>query len=246
MLSRRSFLKLSGIAAVSLGSGFGIGKVVSSQANKESIMLCGFLPDNQEQIVNTVKSFVDEFLCNETFSVSVRGDDNFSSILRNQLGNRISSTSNRNLNIQLTKLTTSLPSDILIKTDEAKIFSPDTDFSASIKSTRNSVLGQNAVYQLNVELTEISILDIFNSNNRVAVIENSKGIVEKIKLNRKATSFKVSGNIGNVVFNIGNGNAHVHSSTCRHQLCKKGNTALAYGDFIACAPNKVILRIERS
>ncbi|HRI45807.1 MAG TPA: NusG domain II-containing protein [Ignavibacteriaceae bacterium] len=246
MLSRRSFLKLSGITAVSLGSGFGIGKIVSSQANKKSIILCGFLPNNQEQIVNTVKSFVDEFLYNETFSVTVRGEDNFSSILRNQLGNRINSTSNRHLNIRLTKLTASLPSDILIKTDDAKIFSPDTDFSAYIQATRNSVLGKDAVYQLNVESTENSILDIFNSNNKVAVIENSKGIVEKIELNRKATSYKVSGNIGDVVFNIGNGNAHVHSSTCRHQLCKKGNSAFASGDFIACAPNKVILRIERS
>ena len=57
MLSRRSFLKLSGLAAVTLGAGYKFGSILSELKETSSVSLYGFLPDNNTVIKNVFEMF---------------------------------------------------------------------------------------------------------------------------------------------------------------------------------------------
>ena len=53
----------------------------------------------------------------------------------------------------------------------------------------------------------------------------------------------IDGPQGKTGLKIENGVAQVHSSTCRHGICKH-TTASGVGNILACAPNKVLVKIE--
>jgi hypothetical protein len=247
MISRRSFLKLSGFAAVSLGSGLTVGKFVSNNSTNKNLILCGFVPEDKESIITLLNSFIDTTLRNNPFELHVKGDPSLASVIKTRIqsnGNNI--ISGNKVIVNISRLNSPLPADILIKESNSYIYSPESDFSQRFIDIRNSISGKDGVYLLQAEIKENSFFDLFNSNDKVAVIENEKGIIEKINLNRKGVTLSANGSQGKVVFNIGDGFAHVHSSSCRHQLCKQSGHAISKGDFIACAPNKVILRIEQA
>ncbi|MDP2301990.1 MAG: NusG domain II-containing protein [Ignavibacteria bacterium] len=247
MISRRSFLKLSGLAAVSLGGGLTVGKFVSNNSTNKNLILCGFVPGDKESIITLLDSFIDSTLRNTPFELSVKGDHYLASVIKSRIlsnGNNI--ISGNKVIVNISKLNSPLPADILLKESNSNIYSPESDFSQRFIDIRNSFSGQDGVYLLQAEIKENSLFDLFRSNNKVAVIENEKGIAEKISLDRKTVTYSVNGSLGKVVFNIGDGFAHVHSSSCKHQLCKQSGRAISNRDFIACAPNKIILRIEQA
>lgn len=258
MISRRSFIKLSGLAAVSLGSGLTVGKFISQSEKSQKdalgtkgLLLCGFLPDDKESVVKVLKTFIDSTVREEAFSISINGANSYGSFLNDWIksdnGYNISSSANKQIAVRISKLNSSTPSDILVKESGAMIYSPETDFTQRFSNVRNYLLGKNGEYLFQAEVKESSFFDLLKSENEyIAVIENEKGIVDKISLNRKNTSITVDGVQGKTIFNIGDGTAQVHSSSCKHRLCLDTGIANRNGDFIACAPNKVILRIEKA
>ncbi len=78
----------------------------------------------------------------------------------------------------------------------------------------------------------------------VVVLENEKGIVDKINLSKSYKNILIDGPQGKTALQISDGLAHVHKSTCRHSLCTKAGFISKAGSIIACAPNKVLIRID--
>ncbi len=76
------------------------------------------------------------------------------------------------------------------------------------------------------------------------MIENNNGVFDKIPLISTYKNVKVDGPQGKTEIEISNGLVKVTKSTCRHKLCEKSRYAANIGDVIACAPNKVLIRIE--
>ncbi len=56
-------------------------------------------------------------------------------------------------------------------------------------------------------------------------------------------TLEVEGPIGVTEVYIGNGTARVIASPCPHKLCIKSGTLKRKGDWSACMPNKVFVRI---
>ncbi|MBK7630238.1 MAG: NusG domain II-containing protein [Ignavibacteriales bacterium] len=83
---------------------------------------------------------------------------------------------------------------------------------------------------------------IFKSNRKEIVIENERGLVDRISLNKNYKNVFVDGPLGKTGFKIENGIAQVHTSTCRHGICKH-TVASGVGNVIACAPNKVLVKV---
>ncbi|MEJ5263679.1 MAG: NusG domain II-containing protein, partial [Ignavibacterium sp.] len=71
---------------------------------------------------------------------------------------------------------------------------------------------------------------------------NGKGLVDKISLDKNYKNIWVDGLQGKTGLRIENGIAQVHTSSCRHGICKH-SIASEVGNIIACAPNKVLIKV---
>ncbi|MCH9028672.1 MAG: NusG domain II-containing protein [Bacteroidetes bacterium] len=85
---------------------------------------------------------------------------------------------------------------------------------------------------------------LFSSNQKEIVIENEKGTFDIIPINSSFKNIKIDGPQGETEIEINNRLVKVTKSTCRHKLCEKSRYAANVGDVIACAPNKVLIRID--
>ena len=55
---------------------------------------------------------------------------------------------------------------------------------------------------------------------------------------------RVEGPIGETVIRVQDGRVHVHESPCRDQICVAAGWLEATGQWTACLPNRVFLRVE--
>ncbi len=85
---------------------------------------------------------------------------------------------------------------------------------------------------------------LFSSIQKQIIVENENGTFDIIPINSSYKNIKIDGPQGKTEIEINNGLVKVTKSTCRHKLCEKSQYASNVGDVIACAPNKVLIRIE--
>jgi hypothetical protein len=57
-------------------------------------------------------------------------------------------------------------------------------------------------------------------------------------------TLKVAGPLGDTVVELGGRRARVISSPCANQLCTAAGAIRRHGQWIACLPNKVMVRVE--
>ena len=57
-------------------------------------------------------------------------------------------------------------------------------------------------------------------------------------------TLKVPGPLGITIVELGGGSAHVHESPCENQICVAAGKISRSGQWIACLPNAVFVRIE--
>jgi hypothetical protein len=118
------------------------------------------------------------------------------------------------------------------------------DFTSRLINIRSDIKNRKADYFFTAEYSEIDFLSsIFKSNKKEVVIENEKGLVDRISLESNYKNILIDGSQGKTGLKIENGFVKVHSSTCRHGICRH-TTASGVGNIIACAPNKVLVKIE--
>lgn len=76
------------------------------------------------------------------------------------------------------------------------------------------------------------------------MIENGQGSFDRIPLAASFRNVLVDGPQGKTGIAIADGFVHVRSAACRNQLCRHMGPISQEGQLIACAPNKVMIRIE--
>ena len=136
-------------------------------------------------------------------------------------------------------------SDILITDNLHSIYSLEKDFSPLLTAFRKQIQNKKAGYFFSAEYVERKLFDaFFDTGKKFAVIKNENRLVDKVSLNRKPTDINLNGSRGNTIITVGDGSAFVKSSSCRHKLCEHAGQAFSLGDVIACAPNKVLIKIE--
>jgi hypothetical protein len=242
MISRRNFFKIAGLTSVALGAGYTTGKLIG---NSKSInySVHGFIPADEQVITNLVSAFKNKIKSNT--EAIVVADSKFGEIInRIDLKSRKENFSNSgSITYRIKRLDKQIDSDIIVSDANIAVYSLD-DFTSRLISIRSEIKNRKADYFFTAEYSETDFLSsIFKSNKKELVIENEKGMVDRISLDQNYKNIVIDGPQGKTGIKIQNGIAQVHTSTCRHGICKH-SFATGVGSIIACAPNKVLVKVE--
>jgi hypothetical protein len=239
MISRRSFLKLSSLAAAALSTGYGAGKIVNS-GKEDFFTVHGLIPADENVLKLLVSSFQKKV---NTGNPTILADEKLRKMISQALPQ--SSSSSDNATISIVKMDANVSSDILISDNTNKIFNPETDFNRMFTEIRSRIKNRKAEYVFTAAYREKNLISrVFNTNEKVVVVENEKGIVERISLNNSYKNIIVDGSQGKTGIAIQNGLVHIHTASCKNQICIHSGFISEPDKLIACAPNKVLIRIE--
>jgi len=241
MISRRNFLKIAGLTSVALGAGYTSGKLTG---NSKSInySVYGFIPADEKVMTNIVSAFKNKIKSNT--EAVVISDSKFGEIInRLDLKSRKENFSNSgSITYRIKRLERQVDSDIIVSDANIAVYSID-DLTSVFEHIRSDIKNRKADYFFTAEYSETDFLSsIFKSNKKEVVIESEKGLVERISLDQNYKNIVIDGPQGKTGIKIENGVAQVHTSTCRHGICKH-TVASGVGNIIACAPNKVIVKV---
>ena len=242
MVTRRNFLKIAGLTSVALGAGYTAGKLTEN-SKFVNYTVHGFIPADEQVIANLVSAFKNKIKSNT--EAIVISDSKFGEIInRIDLKSRKENFSNSgSITYRIKRLDKQIDSDIIVSDGNNSVYSLD-DFTSRLINIRSDIKNRKAEYFFTAEYSETDFLSsIFKSNKKEVVIENEKGLVDRISLENNYKNILIDGSQGKTGIKIENGVAQVHTSTCRHGICKH-TIASGVGNIIACAPNKVLVKIE--
>ncbi|MBR9978698.1 MAG: NusG domain II-containing protein [Bacteroidetes bacterium] len=248
MISRRSFLKLSGLAAVATGAGFGTGSILADGESRRFAMHA-FVPDDDRLVRDMLHMFAAELPSGYGMPV-IDADTHWSGVIRSALRrNTLSMGSDHGsgqVRVRMQPLGDPIRGDILLTDDRKRIYDPKGDFTTALQTLRSSLKAGEARYMISAEYMETAMLSSLFSSGSVLVVENDRGIIDRITLSGRNRRLDVTGAQGRTGVTITDAGVHVHEASCRHGLCRNAGVASRPGDVIACAPNRVLLRIERA
>jgi len=242
MISRRNFLKIAGLTSVALGAGYTTGKLTGN-SKTINYTVHGFIPFDEQVIANLVSSFKNKVKSNS--EPVIISDSKIGEIINRidlNLRKENYSTSG-SITYRLKRLDKQIDSDIIVSDANNSVYSLD-DLSSAFENIRTGLKNRKADFLFTAEYTETDFLSsIFKSGSKEVVIENEKGLVDRISLDKNYRNILIDGPQGKTGIKIENGIAQVHTSTCRHGICKHA-LASGVGNIIACAPNKILVKIE--
>jgi hypothetical protein len=239
MRSRRSFLKLSGLAAVALSAGYGAGTLVNSGTD-EFFTVYGLIPADENIVKLLLSSFHKKI---HAGNPTILADEQWHKMISNGLP--YASPSSDNATLSIVKMDGNVSSDILISDHTNKIYDPETDFNRMFTEIRSKIKNRKAENVITADYREKNVISrVFNAKEKVVVVENEKGIVDRISLKNSYKNIFVDGAQGKNGFTIQNGLVNIHTASCKNQICKHTGCISEPGALIACAPNKVLIRIE--
>ena len=243
-LSRRKFIKLSSISALAVGSGYTAGKLLGKPGNQHYSVYC-FLPSDEKLITEVVRVFAATVKSNST--PIINADDDYKYMLQ-KLVSKYKQTffsNSGSVSYSAKPLNKHVNSDIIVSDTNKSIYWIKNDFTDELMTIRSMLYGTEAKIFFAAVYKQSNILSsLFSSNQKAIVIENENGMFDKIPLNSTYKNVKVDGPQGETEIEINKGLVKVTKSTCRHKLCERSQYAANVGDVIACAPNKVLIRIE--
>lgn len=241
MISRRNFLKVAGLSTIALGAGYTTEKLIGKSISVY-YAVHGFIPADEQVINNLVTAFKNKVRSN-TLPVVITDSKIGEVINKFDFKTRKDDFSNNGtITYRIKRLDNQVDSDIIVSDVNNSIYSLD-DFNTALDNIRNNIKNKKAEYFFTAEYNESDFLSsIFKSNKKEVVIENEKGLVDRILLDKDYKNIFIDGPQGKTGLKIENGIAQVHTSTCRHGICKH-TIASGVGTIIACAPNKVLIKV---
>ncbi len=95
-----------------------------------------------------------------------------------------------------------------------------------------------------IAITVVSAFFVYGGSfSEAKAIVESGGQTWVLPLSKDAT-LDVPGPLGITVVEVENRSIHVHSSPCKNQVCVASGSISKPGEWLACLPNGVIIRIE--
>ncbi len=241
MISRRNFFKIAGLSTVALGAGITTGKLSNnSKINYYSIH--GFIPADEQILSKIISSFRNKVKSNS--DPVLIADSNFNAVINKlDLSSRKENFSNKGIvTYRIKKLKDEVDSDLIFSDSNNSVYSID-ELNFALFNLRNEIKNRKAEYLFTAEYKESDFFStLLHSGKKELLIENEKGLVDKISLEKNFKNISVDGVIGKTGLTLHDGIVRVHSSSCKNGICKH-SLAAAEGDVIACAPNKLLVRI---
>jgi hypothetical protein len=243
MVSRRSFLKLTGLAAMAAGAGYTTGKVTGI-GRTSRFTVHGFIPSDEGIVKMIVAAFRQRVGTHASLTIDAEGR------MKGILARAAESAGAGGFAIggamacRSRILPGPVDADIVIGDEKIALYSPERDFPDAFRAIRNELKGRKADCMLTVSTESRGLLaSLFGGARKEVVIENETGTTDRIPLDGRSAVIWIDGPLGKTGLEISNGAARVRTSVCRHGLCKHAH-ASEPGDMIACAPNRVLVRVE--
>jgi hypothetical protein len=248
MMDRRSFLKFTGAAAAALGTGYATGRLLDAPGARH-VSLYGFLPDSEQALTSALNAFLESAPPGARGARVVIASDDMHRHTLNGILRRVPFDGTAGgagiLHIRITRLAQSVSADIVAGDSRSAVLRPEKDFNAAYSRLREHLLGERATLLFSAEYREPRMFDGLLGGSTV-VIENERGEFERLALSGRRRTLTVPGPLGGTGITVDDGTVHVHSSSCRHALCERAGSASRPGDVLACAPNRVVIRIEQA
>ena len=244
MITRKKFIKLSSISALAIGSGFTAGKLLGNPENHHYSVYC-FLPSDEKLITEVMRVFTSTIKSNS--APTINANDDYKYLLQKLVMKHKQATfsNSGSVSYSVKSLNKQVNSDIIVSDNDKSIYSLKNDFTDELMTIRSMLNGMEANIFFAAVYKQSNVLySLFSSKQKGVVIENKNGVYDKMPLNSTYKNIKVDGPQGETGIEIKNGLVKVTKSTCRHKICEKSQYAINVGDVIACAPNKVLIRIE--
>ncbi len=242
MLDRRAFLQNVGVGVAAFGLGLGLGRSHLHDIPATRTVLHAFLPAREEAIADAVRAFLaaaPAALPVPALDVSPR----WRAAVATGLGDRVADMRRgdpRALNLQIADLAQPIPADLLVQIG-GRVLDPGSQFSADLLALRRRYHAQEATL---VFTACLDVRDDPRGADRVLVVETERGLQDRIVLTGAPRQLVLHGPAGRTVVAFAADGARVTETCCRHRTCQLQGTVRAAGDLIACAPNRIILRVE--
>jgi hypothetical protein len=245
-MSRRSFLKLTALAAAALGSGYAAGTLspqAASAAAERALSLHAFLPDDSSLIAEVVRVFTAK--TGSAARLTVSADPQWSEVISAAIRQPGSVFDGGLLAFRMIALPETVAADILLGDHQQAVYSPESDYDPALRSLQSQVRGRTAGYLFSAEYKQEGLLaGLWQPQDKVAVLRSGSQIVERIPLNRTYREIVIDGPQGKTILSVADGAVQVQSAACRHKLCMYSGGAAQLGSVIACAPNHLVVQVE--
>jgi len=244
-MSRRSFLKLAALSALTLGAGYTVGKLTPQKAAADeasTLSLHAFLPGDSDLVAEVVRVFTQK--TGPAARVAVSADPQWSEMIH-AAAKSGQLFSGGLLTLRMTALPETLPADILIGDNQQVVYAPERDYDSTLRSLRRLVRGRKAEYLFSADYRPASLFaGLWQPHHLAAVIRSGSDIVERIPLERSYRQVVVDGPQGKTVLSVIDGAVQVQAAACRNKLCMHAGPAAHPGSVIACAPNHLVVQVE--
>jgi hypothetical protein len=234
MISRREFLKLSGLAAGAFTTGILSKKILF---NSESFSIYGFIPANEKLIKEILMLFKSKTSSNPQLIISSDMPE-VSGLIFGEY--KESKNSNEGfVSLKIKKIHNEINGDILVSDSSQHIYLPEKHFSLDFIELRNKIKTGKADILFSAEYKS----GFYGTyKKRYAIIESEKGIIDKINLENNYGEIPVNVIDGKIILKVKNEIVSVASSHCKYGICKTMFASFP-GDIVACAPNKLMVKI---
>lgn len=246
MLNRRAFLQSALLGGAAFGLGLKLGLGGSRAGDGARLVLHGFLPADGDAVNRAVRAFLAAApgrLPAPVLDVAPRLRGDVAAALRGRADD-FARDDGRVLTLQVADLGTGLAAaaraDVLVQ-DGGRVLDPDGGFGRELLALRAALAGREAAIALTARLEERREE---TGRGRILVVEDETGLQERIALVGAPRSLELGGPAGRTRVEFGEDGVRVSRASCRHATCRLQGAATRAGEMIACAPNRLLLRVE--
>jgi len=241
MIDRRSFLKTALLGGAAFGVGARLGALGQATAG-ERVVLHGFVPADGASIQRTLTAFLGlqgGALPSPSLDVPHAWRPTVAGALRTA-ADRYERSSDRVLTVQVSALDEALPADLMLQQDAA-VLDPRSRFGRDLLALREDLRGRTAQVAVSCRLEDRP--DAL-AGTPVLVVENERGVQERLALDGRRRELSLVGAAGRTTVVTDQHGARVAAASCRHATCRRQGVITRPGELIACAPNRLVLRVE--
>jgi hypothetical protein len=241
MIDRRSFLKTALLGGAAFGAGVKLG-TLGGPAAGERVVLHGFVPADGHAVQRLLAAFLareDGALPAPAVDVPAAWRPAVAGALRTG-ADRYVRAADRVFTVQVSTLEQRLPADLLLQ-QGSTVLDPRSRFGRELLALREDLHGRPADVAVSCRLEPRPTA---LAGTPVLVVENERGVQERLPLDGTTRRLDLAGPAGSTGLVTDAGGARVVAASCRHATCRRQGVISRPGELIACAPNRLVLRVE--
>ncbi len=241
MFNRRSFLKTAILGGAAFGAGLKLGGAFDGATGRR-VVLHGFVPADESAVTDVLGAFLNldgGRLPAPVVDTPAAWRSTVAGALRTA-SDRYVRGGDRVLTVQVTPLDSALPADIMLS-QGSRVLDPAGAFGRDLVSLRERLQGRQAAVAVSCRLEDRP--DALASE-RVLVVENERGVQDRIAMDGRSRRLELAGPAGPTRVVMDEHGVRVAEAGCRHATCRLQGTVSRPGEMIACAPNRLVLRVE--